>query len=263
MMPETEAIDSNPTAIQLSQPRQSCKISPPYMKSRPPRRILILEARIVATERRLERIFAYVAAQHRREAAKDEWDPVYTADYRWEHTQRVAHYGDLIAREDGFDRELCVAGCLLHDIAYFHSGKVQDWNDHGRIGARISRPVLLDVGFSVKETDIVCHAIAVHVDGKSETPHPHTSVADVVSDADNVDRFSAYRVILRCADALGDFREMTAPLPKRVEQLRGYREKNPLETRTGRKLFADKLDLQITFFEALMQDAAKTQPPLL
>jgi len=217
----------------------------------------------MATERRLERIFAYVAAQHRREAAKDEWDPVYTADYRWEHTQRVAHYGDLIAREDGFDRELCVAGCLLHDIAYFHSAKVQDWKDHGRIGARISRSVLLDAGFSEKETDIVCHAIAVHVDGKTDTPHPHTSVADVVSDADNVDRFCAYRVILRCADDLGDFQDMTAPLPKRVDQLRGYREKNPLETRTGRKLFAGKLDLQIAFYESLMQDAAMTQPPLL
>ena len=212
---------------------------------------------------RLERILAYVAAQHRREAGNGEWGPVYTADYRWEHTQRVAHYGDLIAREDGFDCELCVAGCLLHDIAYFHCGQVQDWNDHGRIGARISRPVLLDAGFSEDETDIVCHAIAVHVDGKTDAPPRHTPVADVVSDADNVDRFSAYRVILRCADALGDFREMTAPLPKRVEQLRGYREKNPLETPTGRKLFASKLDLQIAFYESLHQDAAMTQPPLL
>ena len=217
----------------------------------------------MATQARLERIIEYVAAQHQREAENGEWGPVYTADYRWEHTQRVAHYGERIAREDGFDRELCVAGCLLHDIAYFHCDQVQDWRDHGRIGARISLPVLLEAGFSETESAIVCHAIAVHVDGKTDTPHSHTPVADVVSDADNVDRFSAYRVILRCADELGDFREMTAPLPKRVEQLRGYRETNPLKTPTGRKLFAGKLDLQIAFYESLHQDAAMTQPPLL
>ena len=209
---------------------------------------------------RLDRIVQYVDAQHRRAAAEEEQHPVFTADYRWEHTQRVAHYGDVIARTEGFDRELCVAACVLHDVAYFFDNEEQDWNDHGRAGARISRPVLADAGFSEEEINAICHAIAAHVDGEPDVPHPHTPVADVVSDADNVDRFSAYRVVLWCMTERDDFQRMASMLRERVNRLRKYRERNPLETKTGQELFAKQLDLQITFFQAIIHDAEITRP---
>ena len=60
-----------------------------------------------------------------------EWhDPV----YRWEHTLRVAHYGEQIARAETADVDVVVAGCLLHDVAHFDP--MDDYKDHGRQGAR-------------------------------------------------------------------------------------------------------------------------------
>lgn len=209
---------------------------------------------------RIEQLTEFVQAQHRRSAAEQEWHPVFTADYRWEHTQRVAHYGHLIAVGEGLDTEICVAGCLLHDIAYFFCGEEEDWRNHGRLGAKISRPVLKEAGFSAEETAAICHSIAVHVDGKTDVPHPQTPIADVVSDADNVDRFSAYRVVLRCMEH-EDFGTMADSLRDRVKGLLTYRKQNPLETKTGQALFAKQLDLQIAFFRAIISDAEITRLP--
>jgi len=212
-------------------------------------------------EGRLNRITEYVAAQHARSAGEDAWHPVFTADYRWEHTQRVAYYGKLIAEGEGLDVELGVVACLLHDIAYFFCGEIESWREHGRIGAQISRPVLLEAGFTEKEVGIISHAIAVHVDGEPDIPHEHTPIADLVSDADNVDRFSAYRVVLWCMLERDDFQHMATTLRERLERLRSYQEKNPLDTETGRGLFAKQVALQIAFFEAIVNDAAITAPP--
>lgn len=210
---------------------------------------------------RLDHIAEHVEAQYRRSAVQINWDPVFTARYRWEHTQRVAHYGDLIAKAEGHDRELCMAACLLHDIAYFHCGEEEDWREHGRIGAELSRPVLADAGFSREESDTIRYAIAIHVDGKAGFSHPPTPVADVVSDADNVDRFSAVRVVLWCMTERDDLQKMAIMLGQRVERLRTYRERSPLKTATGQRLFAEQVDLQIALFEAIIGDAAITRLP--
>ncbi|MDD4903855.1 MAG: hypothetical protein PHX77_05095, partial [Candidatus Bipolaricaulis sp.] len=42
---------------------------------------------------RLARIVGYVEELHRKAAAEKPFDPVFTADYRYEHTLRVARYG--------------------------------------------------------------------------------------------------------------------------------------------------------------------------
>ena len=212
---------------------------------------------------RVDRIAAYVEEQYQCSANEADWDPVFDADYRWEHTLRVAQYGKLIAEGEGLDLERSVAACLLHDITYFFEGGEADWNHHGRAGARIARPVLLEAGFSEPDTSEICHAIAVHVDGEPEVPHPHTPLADLVSDADNIDRFSAYRCVLWCLTERDDFQAMAKMLRQRIERLQLYREKNPLETATGQRLFAEKVVLQLAFFRAIVDDADITRlPPL-
>ena len=109
----------------------------------------------------------------------------------------------------------------------------------------------------------ICHAIAAHVDGKPDTPHSHTPLADLVSDADNIDRFSAYRCVLWCMTEHGNFDRMADMLRQRIERLQQYRKKNPLETETGQRFFAEKVDLQLGFFEAVLDDAELTRLPLL
>lgn len=211
---------------------------------------------------RVFRVVEYVQQQHRLAAMRAQFDLVFTADYRYEHTLRVAHYGRLIADEEGLDRELCVAACLLHDVAYFAPGDWENWDEHGRIGAEISRPVFIDAGFSQEEAAAMCHAIAVHVDGKADDGLPDGPVDNVVSDADNVDRFSALRIILWCMTEREDLEKMAGMLRERLARLYKYRDKSPLKTKAGQRLFAERVALQIPFFEALVRDAEITQLPI-
>ncbi|MDD5265062.1 MAG: HD domain-containing protein [Candidatus Bipolaricaulis sp.] len=211
---------------------------------------------------RVARVVEYVQEQHRVAAARVQFDPVFTADYRYEHTLRVAHYGRLIADEEGLDRDLCVAACLLHDVAYFACGDREGWwDDHGRMGAEISRPVLLGAGFSKEEAAAMCHAIAVHVDGKADDGFPDGPVDDVVSDADNVDRFSALRVVLWCMTEKDDLGKMAEMLRERLARLYKYRDKSPLKTKAGQRLFAERVALQIPLFEGIVRDAEITRLP--
>jgi putative nucleotidyltransferase with HDIG domain len=212
---------------------------------------------------RLRQVVEYVQKQHRLAAARAQFDPVFTADYRYEHTLRVAHYGGLIADEERLDRELCVAACLLHDVAYFLPGEEEDWWDnHGRVGAKISRSVLLEAGFSEAGTAAMCHAIAVHVDGKADDGLPDGPLDGVVSDADNVDRFSALRVVLWCMTEKDDLEKMAAMLRERLARLYKYRDKSPLKTKAGQRLFAERVALQIPLFEGILRDIEITRLPI-
>ncbi|MDD5219425.1 MAG: HD domain-containing protein [Candidatus Bipolaricaulis sp.] len=166
------------------------------------------------------------------------------------------------AEAEGLDRELSVAACLLHDVAYFIPGEHEDWWDnHGRVGAKISRPILLDAGFSAEEMNAMCHAIAVHVDGKSDDGQPDGPLDDLVSDADNVDRFSALRIVLWCMTEKDNLAKMAGMLRERLTRLYKYRDTNPLKTNAGRELFAERVALQIPLFEAILHDVEITRRP--
>ena len=189
-----------------------------------------------------------VAAQ---QEAKEQ-DP----DYRWQHTLRVSHYGKLIAEAEGADVELVIAACLLHDVAHFDPG---DWKDHGRLGAELIRPHLQELGYSPAQVDNICYSVAAHVD----VEQPETLEAKIVTDADNVDRFGAYRTIQWCVGDLGDYSALIAKLKDRIETLRRYRQQDLLQTATGQDLFNQQLDRQIEFFEALVQEHEITFVPHL
>jgi putative nucleotidyltransferase with HDIG domain len=189
-------------------------------------------------------------------------NPSFTMAYRWEHTLRVAQYGKRIAEEEGADVELVVAACLLHDIAYADPGdEEQGGIEHGRIGARISRSILRKMGYTEKETENICYAIALHVDGRADFDHPETLESEIVSDADNIDRFGAYRVIQWCLGEIQNYDRLIEMLKKRIERLEGYRANSPLETKTGQRLFAHQLDRQIAVFKALIEESALTKLP--
>jgi len=178
-----------------------------------------------------------------------EWhDPV----YRWEHTLRVAHYGEQIAKAEGADVEVVVAGCLLHDVAHFDP--LEDHKDHGREGARLSRPLLAKLGYTDEQVEAICYAIAVHVDDKADFEHAHTLEADIVSDADNIDRFGAFRILQWCVPEMDDFGALAENLRKRVSHLEGYLAQSPLATPTGQALFARQLGRQIAFFKDLVAE---------
>lgn len=119
-----------------------------------------------------------------------------SADYRYEHSVRVAHIGKTIANKEGFDEERMFVACLLHDIGYsVKYESVEEHINHGRIGARIAKEFLksLDV-YTENEIEQMCYGIAIHVDDKSDFEGERTPFALTVGDADNIDRFDAYRL---------------------------------------------------------------------
>ena len=177
------------------------------------------------------------------------------AEYRIEHSYRVAHIGAEIAKEEGFDAEKIILACLLHDIGYsIDFEDKEDYRNHGRYGAKIARPFLRSLGFSEEDTNEMCYGIAIHVDDKADFAGERTPLALTVGDADNIDRFDAYRLYEGLHDKdymnlpLEGQRELVKKALSRLPELR----KMPCGTKTGERLWKEKIDYQIGFYQKLM-----------
>ena len=206
--------------------------------------------------RRLEKIAGFVVERLEQMAAdypSPEHDPI----YRWEHTLRVVQYGRKMAEAEAADIDVVTAACLLHDVSHFDP--LPNYKDHGRTGAAISRPLLESLDFNPEQIEDICYAIAVHVDGDAGFAHEPTLEASIVSDADNIDRFGAYRILWWCMPEMNDLPALAEKLCQRLVRLKNYRYDNPLETVAGRELFTHQLDQQITFFSAIIVEAELTR----
>jgi putative nucleotidyltransferase with HDIG domain len=189
---------------------------------------------------------AYLQESFQKRSAKDKANLnryLAGADYRWQHTLRVAQFGKVIAENEGADVESVVAACLLHDIAWFDTD-AENNREHGRIGAQKARPLLESIEYSPRRIKNICYAIASHVDEDNLT----TLEAKIVSDADNVDRFGPYRILQLCFPEIKNYDKMAGKVSERMPRLEQYRDENPLYTSTGKQLFAEQLNLQLRFF---------------
>lgn len=177
-----------------------------------------------------------------------------SVEYRFEHSWRVANIGRMIALEEGLDVERLVVACLLHDIGYSLELKTpEEHKSHGRYGAKIARPFLLELGYSKEEVEEMCYGIAIHVDSKSDFEHENTPLALSVADADNIDRFDAYRLYenLHMADYMNlPIEKQKEFVQKRITRLKELREYK-FGTKTGQKLWQGKVDYQIDFYKKL------------
>ncbi len=211
-------------------------------------------------EERIKKISEYVR-KYLFDTANKRDGPYVDPDYRWQHTLRVVNIGRELALAESANLEHVIAGCLLHDMAHFDDD--DNYINHGRLAAQTCRPFLQEIGYSEEDINAICYAVAVHVDGKSDFKHPKTIEAEIVSDADNIDRFSAYRVLLYCQDVVFDFKALVEKLEARLKVLYDYRGKRLMGTETGHQLFNEKLDRQIEFYEAILaQNAITTLPEL-
>lgn len=172
--------------------------------------------------------------------------------YRWEHTLRVAQYGAQLARAEQADLETAVAACLLHDVAHFEP--MADHKNHGRIGALIGRKVLEELDYPPEKVEEICYAIAAHVDGRAGYEHPETLEGKIVSDADNIDRFGVFRILMYCVPEMGNSAALREKLRKRILRLEEYLRSNPLETESGRALLEKQISRQVRFFKDLIAE---------
>ena len=175
-------------------------------------------------------------------------------DYRLEHSYRVANIAKAIAEAEGFDVTYAVIAGLLHDIAYCEEMiSREDRMNHGRRSAAIARPFLESLGLSVDAVNEICYGIAIHVDDEADFQWERTPFCETVGDADNIDRFDAYR-IYETLEYLGfskmnlaDKREKVAST---LDRLTKYKEMK-LGTVTAKNLWIQRLDYYIGFYEKL------------
>ncbi len=173
--------------------------------------------------------------------------------YRLEHTYRVANIGRKIARREGFDETELVIACLLHDVSYCEEFGEDGWIEHGRRAAQIARPFLEALGLAPDRVNDICFGIAIHVDDEADFPGERTAFALSVGDADNIDRFDAYRIHeTLCADGflemgLEDKRAYAARRLARLRELRTL----PMGTKTAEALWQERISFYIAFFEKL------------
>lgn len=176
--------------------------------------------------------------------------------YRFEHSIRVANIAKTIAKNEGFDVDALTVAALLHDISYcevFPNGK-DDVVNHGRFSARIARPFIEGLGFDRSASDEMLYGIAIHVDGKADFPGENTHFVQSISDADNIDRFGAYRL----HEGLVFRNFLALPLGKQIElcrvnleQLSKY-EKMKFATLTATKMWLDNVRMQRDFYSHLL-----------
>ena len=175
-------------------------------------------------------------------------------DYRLEHSYRVANIAKAIAEAEGFDVTYAVIGGLLHDIAYCEEMVTrEDRMNHGRRSAAIARLFLESLGLPADAVNEICYGIAIHVDDEADFEWERTPFCETVGDADNIDRFDAYRIyetleyIKFSEMSLDDKREKVAST---IEKLTRFKEMK-LGTATAKNLWLQRLDYYIGFYEKL------------
>ena len=175
-------------------------------------------------------------------------------NYRLEHSYRVANIAKAIADAEGFDVTYAVIAGLLHDIAYCEEMATrEDRQNHGRRSAAIARPFLESLGLSSDAVNEICYGIAIHVDDEADFQWERTPFSETVGDADNIDRFDAYRIyetleyLKFSAMNLDDKRDKVAST---IDRLTQYKEM-ALGTVTAKNLWIQRLDYYIGFYGKL------------
>ena len=175
-------------------------------------------------------------------------------DYRLEHSYRVANIAKTIAEAEGFNVTYAVIAGLLHDIAYCEEMVTrEDRMNHGRRSAAIARPFLESLGLCADAVNEICYGIAIHVDDEADFEWERTPFCETVGDADNIDRFDAYRIYetleyFKFSEMnLADKREKVAST---IDRLINYKDMK-LGTATAKNHWIQRLDYYIGFYEKL------------
>lgn len=175
-------------------------------------------------------------------------------DYRLEHSYRVANIAKAIAEAEGFNVTYAVIAGLLHDIAYCEEMVTREERmNHGRRSAAIARPFLENLGLPADAVNEICYGIAIHVDDEADFEWKRTPFCETVGDADNIDRFDAYRIYetleyIRFSEmSLDEKREKVAST---IEKLTRFKEMK-LGTETAKQLWIQRLDYYIGFYQKL------------
>lgn len=175
-------------------------------------------------------------------------------EYRYEHSLRVASIALDIAKKEGLDEDRCYIGALLHDLGYsVPYDNPKEYVNHGRIGAKLARPFLESLGYSEEEVNEICYGIAIHVDDKADFEGKRTALAVTIGDADNIDRYDAFRIYDRLTWI--DYKNLSLEKQKEhvdsvLSSLNKYLDYE-CATRTATLMWKERISFQLEFYNRL------------
>lgn len=168
--------------------------------------------------------------------------------YRYEHSLRVTHIGLDLAKNLDANLKITLLACLLHDVGKFDA---LDDKEHGRVSAEVANTFLQTLDLSKKELADIHYCIAIHADNDAGYEYEDIIEAKIVSDADNIDRFGAYRI----KGMMQHFQSLDKSLEDHIEhignvikQYKHYQENQVMKTKPGNERFNKQLALGINYF---------------
>jgi len=191
------------------------------------------------------------------ETGKNKLDSVWGPEYRWEHTLRVAYLAWFLAVEERVAVEKCVISALLHDVSHFVS---KDYHKHGVRSAEIAEGLLLKEGYRKDSLEDVVYAVRSHVGEHN----PKTIEAKILQDADTLDRFGYFRILL-----FGKTAELSN-LEKLKEEVRSFLEYlskaesgdfGQMWTKAGQRKMQELINVNKTILEGVLEELKNTKTP--
>ncbi len=182
-------------------------------------------------------------------------------DYRLEHSYRVANIAKTIAKREGFDVTHAVIAGLLHDIAYCEEMTTREARkNHGRRSAAMARPFLESLGLPTDTVNEICYGIAIHVDDQADFEWRRSPFCETVGDADNIDRFDAYRIYETLQSQhfselpLAEKRENVETTLEKLNRLRSMK----FGTTTACEIWAQRIEYYSSFYQKLRRQLANS-----
>ena len=190
------------------------------------------------------------------ESGKYMQDHPHKLDYRYNHSLRVAHYGKIIAENEGLDVDGLVIGCLLHDLSYMEDiDSFEKHINHGRRSAELAEDFVASLDLSSNTKKDLLYGIAIHVDRKADFEWRDSLLAKSISDCDNIDRFDIYRLHENLEwdefSAL-TYNKQIVYIEKRLSKLAELAKKE-LSSKMATKLFREKIEINRDFFLLLQK----------
>ena len=170
---------------------------------------------------------------------------------------RVAHWAWILAREEKADIERNVIAALFHDVSHFVS---EDYRKHGEKSAEIAMDFMQKAGVPKDFADDVSYAVKSHVGERN----PKTVHAKILQDADTLDRFGHFRILLfgKTAD-LSNLEKLRTE----IQSFLGYLEKiergefGPMWTKTGKEKVEEFINLYKAVYGEILSEIESTKTP--
>lgn len=170
---------------------------------------------------------------------------------------RVTHWAWRLAVEENADVKKCVISALFHDVSHFVS---EDYRKHGDKSAEIARNFLLNEGYSEGFVEDIVYTVKSHV-GEH---HPKTIEAKILQDADTIDRFGFFRILLfgKTAD-LSNLQNLKEKVQSSLEYLRKVEKGDygQMWTKTGEERLKKLLDINKTIQNGVLEELKNTKEP--